>query len=46
MLFNNPYYFDKNIKTYFEYPYSAIRKEYHWPEIRIPIPFLITPIRV
>ena len=39
MLFKN-----KNMNTYFEYPYSALKNKYHWPEIRIPISFLITPI--
>ena len=46
MLFKNPYSFHTNTNTYFEYPYSDIRNEYHWPEIRIPIHFLITPIRL
>ena len=32
------------MNTYFEYPYSAIRNEYHWPEICIPNHFLRTPI--
>ena len=46
MLFKNSYSFHTNTNTYFEYPYSAIRNEYHCPEIRIPIRFLITPIRL
>ena len=35
-----------NTNIFFEYPYSAIRNKYHCPEIRIPICFLITPIRL
>ena len=46
MHFKNPYSFHTNTNTYFEYPYSAIRNEYHWSGISIPIRFLITPIRL
>ena len=46
MNFRNPYSFHTNMNTYFEYPYLAIINEYHWPEIRTPICFLITPIRL